>query len=115
MLELDKIEVIIGNRIRNYRKRLGYSQEILAQKSGLFHTYIGQIERGERKASLQTILKIANALEMPFEILFENIVLNDKYVDTISSQCYELIDSLTLKEQKAILKLLKDLIEYRNL
>ncbi|CZR99528.1 anaerobic benzoate catabolism transcriptional regulator [Clostridioides difficile] len=115
MLESNKIETIIGKRIRNYRKRLKYSQEALSQKAGIFPAYLGQIERGEKRASLNSILKIATALEMPLEILFENIVLNEKHVDTISSQCYELIDGLTLKEQKAILKLLKEIIKYREL
>ncbi|MCC0697247.1 helix-turn-helix domain-containing protein [Clostridioides sp. ES-S-0048-02] len=115
MLESNKIETIIGNRIRNYRKRLGYSQETLAEKANLHHTYIGQIERGERSASLHSILKVANVLEIPLEILFENIILNESQVDTIPSQCYELIDKLTLKEQEAILKLIKDIITYREL
>ncbi|MCC0697246.1 helix-turn-helix domain-containing protein [Clostridioides sp. ES-S-0048-02] len=115
MLEPNKIEIIIGNRIRNYRKRLGYSQDMLAEKADLYPAYIGQIERGEKRASLHSILKIANALEMPLEILFENIILNESHVDTISSQCYELIDGLSAKEQKAMLKLIKDIIKYKEL
>ncbi|CZR99527.1 anaerobic benzoate catabolism transcriptional regulator [Clostridioides difficile] len=115
MLELNNIEKIIGKRIRNHRRRLGYSQDVLANKTDLFPAYIGQIERGERRASLRSILKIANALELPLEVLFENIIQNEKYVDTMSSQCYELIDSLTLQEQEAILKLVKEIIDYRKL
>ncbi|MGO0862675.1 selenide, water dikinase SelD, partial [Clostridioides difficile] len=38
----DQIYVIIGKRIRNYRKRAGYSQEALAKKAGLFYAYLGQ-------------------------------------------------------------------------
>ncbi|CCL32483.1 TPA: helix-turn-helix domain-containing protein [Clostridioides difficile] len=114
MLE-EQIYAIIGKRIRNYRKRAGYSQEALAKKAGLFHAYLGQIERGESKASLRSIFKIANALEMPLEILFENIIQNEKDPETLSSEAYELIDSLTSKEQKAIIKLLKEIIEYRKL
>ncbi|MDI7818065.1 helix-turn-helix transcriptional regulator [Clostridioides difficile] len=114
MLE-DKIYDIIGKRIRNYRKRAGYSQEVLAKKAGLFPAYLGQIERGESKASLRSIFKIATALEMPLEILFENIIQNEKDNDTISFEAYDLIDSLTVKEQKAIVKLLKEIIQYRKL
>lgn len=115
ILESNKIESIIGKRIRNYRKRLGYNQEVLSKKAGIFPTYLGQIERGEKRASLNTIFKIANVLELPLEVLFENIIQNEKYVDTMSSQCYELIDSLTLQEQEAILKLVKEIIDYRKL
>ncbi|MCC0664568.1 helix-turn-helix domain-containing protein [Clostridioides sp. ZZV15-6597] len=114
MLELDEIYNIIGKRIRNYRRKTGYSQEELAEKAELFPTYLGQIERGESKASLRSILKIANALEMPLEVLFENIIQNEEHIDTMSSECYELIDSLTLKEQKAMINLIKEIIEYRK-
>ncbi|HBG5344036.1 TPA: helix-turn-helix transcriptional regulator [Clostridioides difficile] len=114
MLELDEIYNIIGKRIRNYRRKSGCSQEELARKAELFPTYLGQIERGESKASLRSILKIAGALEMPLEILFENIIQNEEHIDTMSSECYELMDSLTLKEQKFMVKLIKEIIEYRK-
>lgn len=111
-MNLDKIYIIIGNRIKNFRKKLGYSQKTLAKKVGVAYTYIGQIERAEKKASFHSLLKIANALEMPLEILLENITLNDDEVETVSSECYELIDALSLKEQKIMLKLIKEIIEY---
>ncbi|EMJ4245477.1 helix-turn-helix domain-containing protein [Clostridioides difficile] len=111
-MDLDKIYSIIGKRIRNFRKSLGYSQETLGKKIGVAYTYIGQIERGEKRASFHSLLKIANALELPLEVLFENIILNEKEVETVSSECYELIDALTLKEQKVMLKLIKEIIEY---
>lgn len=113
MLE-DEIYDIVGKRIRNYRRKSGYSQEALAKKAGLFPVYLGQIERGESKASLRSIFKIATALEMPLEILFENIIQNEKDVETISFEAYELIDSLTVKEQRAMIKLIKEIIEYRK-
>lgn len=44
----DKLSAIVGNNIKKYRKKLGISQEELAEKAGLHRTYIGSIERGER-------------------------------------------------------------------
>lgn len=40
----------VGQRIRNYRTQLGWSQEKLAELSGCHPTYIGQLERGEKNA-----------------------------------------------------------------
>lgn len=54
-----------GNRVRELRIAQGFSQEVLAQKSGLHRTYIGGIERGERNISLINIEKIAIALDLP--------------------------------------------------
>lgn len=38
------------------------SQEKLAEKANLHHNYIGELERGEKAASIDTMLKIAKAL-----------------------------------------------------
>lgn len=43
------IAKIIGDRIRAYRNQKGWSQEYLAEKAEVHHTYIGQLERGEKK------------------------------------------------------------------
>lgn len=51
-----------GNRVRDLRKKQGFSQESLALACDLDRTYIGGVERGERNISLVNITKIANAL-----------------------------------------------------
>lgn len=38
------------------------SQEKLAERADLHHNYIGEIERGEKAATIDTLLKIANGL-----------------------------------------------------
>ena len=43
----------VGQRIRNYRTQLGWSQEKLAELSGCHPTYIGQLERGEKTLPLK--------------------------------------------------------------
>ena len=57
----------VGQRIRNYRNKLGLSQERLAELAGCHPTYIGQVERGEKNASLESIEKISSALKLPLE------------------------------------------------
>jgi transcriptional regulator with XRE-family HTH domain len=44
-----------GKNIRDRREALGLSQEALAEKAELDRTYIGGVERGERKATLETL------------------------------------------------------------
>ena len=63
----------VGQRIRNYRTQLGWSQEKLAELSGCHPTYIGQLERGEKNATLESIEKIASAMNIPLSKLFEKL------------------------------------------
>lgn len=59
---MSEIAKIIGQRVRNYRIDKGLSQEKLAELSGCHPTYIGQVERGEKNATLESIEKIASAM-----------------------------------------------------
>lgn len=59
-----KLSTIVGQNIRKFRKLRGFSQEELADKSGLHRTYIGGIERGERNITLDSLQIIANALDI---------------------------------------------------
>ena len=61
---------IFGETIRARRKALGMSQEKLAEKAELHHNYIGEIERGEKAATIDTIMKIAKALGVRARDLF---------------------------------------------
>jgi transcriptional regulator with XRE-family HTH domain len=53
-----------GERVRVRRLRLHLTQETLAEKCGLHFTYVGSVERGERNVTLQTIVRLARALDV---------------------------------------------------
>ncbi len=55
---------IFAYNVRYYRKFKGFSQERLAEVSGLHRTYIAGIESITRNVSLKNIEKIASALEV---------------------------------------------------
>lgn len=59
-----------GLRVRDLRKKQGYSQEGFADECGLHRTYIGAVERGEKNISLDNIAKIAATLKIKIEVLF---------------------------------------------
>ena len=67
-----KKEILIkfGERVREIRKEKGLSQEELSFKADLHRTYIGMIERAEKNITLVNIEKIANALEVSINDLF---------------------------------------------
>jgi len=53
-----------GLSVRTWRTRLGISQEELAERAGLHRTYVCDVERGARNVSLESIEKLARALEV---------------------------------------------------
>jgi transcriptional regulator with XRE-family HTH domain len=58
----DDLRKQFGDHVRSVRAARGYSQEELADRSGLNRTYVGSVERGERNVSLLNIHKLAAAL-----------------------------------------------------
>lgn len=56
---------IFSSNVKHFRKEKNYTQEKLAELSGLHRTYIGGIELGKRNVSIETLEKIAKALEIP--------------------------------------------------
>jgi transcriptional regulator with XRE-family HTH domain len=62
-----------GPNLRRWRGRRGYSQEKLAQLADLHRTEIGLLERGEREPKLGIITKLAGALEVSPNALFEGL------------------------------------------
>ena len=58
-----------GTSVRTWRSRLGISQEELGGRAGLHRTYICDVERGARNVTLQSIEKLAGALEIPVSTL----------------------------------------------
>lgn len=55
---------LFGEVVRAERLKLGLSQDELAHRSGLNRVYMGEVERGEKSVSIDTIAKIASALKV---------------------------------------------------
>lgn len=106
----------VGQRIRNYRTQKGLSQEKLAELSGCHPTYIGQVERGEKNATLESIEKICIALDLPLEKLFEKMNNNSSANNerNIPLECYELLSTKTKAEQEQIFRIILEMDKYKQ-
>lgn len=68
--ERSAIDAAFGAVLRSLRTERGLSQEGLGNASGNGRTYVGQLERGERGASLKTVFALSKVLEVePDEIV----------------------------------------------
>ncbi len=62
----------LGQRIRTQRTALKLTQRDLAERTNTSTSFIGHVERGTRKASLETLIQIANALAMHTDELLQD-------------------------------------------
>jgi transcriptional regulator with XRE-family HTH domain len=60
----------IGERIRHLRLEKGLSQGDIEQTSGLLRTYVSRVEHGHTVPSLETLERLAAALNLPLYRLF---------------------------------------------
>ena len=61
---------IVGKVIQEYREKRGLSQEVVSGLADIGRTHLSAIERGVRKPTLETFIKIADALDiLPSELM----------------------------------------------
>ncbi|KNF07845.1 putative HTH-type transcriptional regulator type 3 [Gottschalkia purinilytica] len=83
----------MGQRMRIERERLGLSREKFAEIVELSPLYIGQLERGERKMSIDTLIKISNSLHISTDYLIFGTSMdittpyNDNNLTTLLNRC----------------------------
>lgn len=64
--------ILVGNVIQKCRKEKGITQEVLSGLADLDRTHYSKIERGLRSPTIDTLFKIASALDMhPHELMIE--------------------------------------------
>jgi len=73
MAKAQKYRKVLGENIRSHRRKLGWSQIKLAEKSDLHHNYIGDIERGEENVSVDALMRIATAMKIGLSDLVKGV------------------------------------------
>ena len=64
---------LVGQVIQRKREQKKLSQEVVSGLAGIGRTHLSAIERGERKTTLETFFKIAEALNIRPSILMAEI------------------------------------------
>lgn len=112
---MSDIAKAVGQRIRSYRLQLGLSQEKVAELSGCHPTYIGQVERGEKNATLESIEKIALAIKVPLSKLFDKLESASDEGTDIPAKCYNLLLTKSKSEQEQIYRIILELDKYKDI
>ena len=64
--------IALGKRVRKQRQAHHLTQKELAGQLGLSTSFLGHVERGTRKASLETLVAISNALHISVDTLLSD-------------------------------------------
>ena len=102
--------IMLGNRIREYRKERGFSQEILAEKSGVSTNTISRIEGGQMAMSVGILQRIVKALGVDANVLLgvsTDVNETNIWVSAFSSRVQELKEN----EQEILKYTMNALIE----
>ena len=72
-MQYSKLDQFLGLEIQRRRTQRGWSQEYLAEITGLHRTYISQLERGLKSPSVRVLSHIANALDVTMSEFLEAV------------------------------------------
>lgn len=102
----------IGPRIKAAREKKGLTQEQLAELVDLSPMHMSVLERGAKPPKLETLIKIANALDVTADILLQDLLHN--HLDAVDSEVRELISQLSSEDQLRVLEALRGFVEATN-
>ncbi len=103
---------LIGERIREARKKKGWSQEKLSEEIDIATAFLSRVERGHSQINLKRLAQIANALDVPMETLITGVTTSsDKYLD---KELYKVLINCTPDKQKLIYNIAKAVSESKS-
>lgn len=103
--------VLIGQRIKAARSKLGLQQAEVAYRAGLTNSHMSHIETGQTKLALPTIVKIANVLSVSVdELLCDNLEQVKHIYDKQIAEELEDCDSAELQAFLEIIRSTKKVI-----
>ncbi len=112
---MSSIAINLGQRIRQLRSERKMSQEELAFKAGISPAHLGQIERAIKNPTVDTVGKIAAALNVPMTAMFSNDPLSSS---AVSGSTVEKINIhlmvMSEEEQRDILRIIRILHNYER-
>ena len=110
---MSDIAKTVGKRLRSYRTGQALSQEKLAERAGLHPTYIGQVERGEKNLTIESLEKITNALDVSMASVFEKIEERSD-ADNYCLQAYELLSHKNSADRERLFRILSEIDRYAD-
>ncbi|MCL2837616.1 MAG: helix-turn-helix domain-containing protein [Oscillospiraceae bacterium] len=105
---MSKVSVTLGKRLVKIRENLEISQEEFAFKCGLTAAHMGQLERGEKSPTLDTLQKIADGLCITVSDLLDfGLNLPANKFDSKTNKILSIIQSRTNEDKSKVYNMIK--------
>lgn len=91
-------KTVLGKKLRQARKRKGYTQHALAEIADIGDVYLGEIERGKKMPSLNIFIKLVEALDISADYILRDELSSGK--EYIYDEITQKLKNLTPKQRK---------------
>lgn len=107
----NRLATEVGRRILKLREESGWTQEALADRSGLSVNFIACVERGEKGLGFDSIIKISRALGTSTDYLLTGTMgpTEQNYIQTL----FEPMDDVQRQAMIGIIESIKKMIAYK--
>ena len=99
----------VGRRIKAAREQKRLTQEQVAELVDLSPMHVSVIERGVKLPKLETLINLANVLDVSADVLLQDVVNNQTKL--FASEASELIKQLPREDQRRVLAALRSFVE----
>lgn len=96
------VKQVFGENLRYYRRKLGYTQETLAEKLDIGTTHLANLEIGKKFVSAGLLQNISKTLNVPYSALFYNPEQDDLIDDSFLGKVNSSLDEEVLLLKKKI-------------
>lgn len=90
----------LGMMIRQARKKNGFTMENLAEKADIGVTFLGEIERGKKMPSLETFIRLVEAMNVSSDYILRNELTSGK--EHIYNDITKKLDKLNPRQRKTV-------------
>ena len=107
----------VGERIRNRRLELGWTQDQLCQKSGISKGFLSDVENDKRSVSASNLLDIARALTVSLDYLMTGKASKEKPAEVsipASLAQFAAGERLSLRQTLMLLDMHKQILAHRS-
>lgn len=107
----------VGERIKNRRLELGWTQDQLSQKAGISKSFLSDLENGKRSVGADNLLDIARALGVSLDLLMTGEASKDRAADVpipASLARFAAEEGLSFRQTLMLLEMQQQILAHRS-